>query len=108
MIKLALQIIFRIGDYTLQCFNAFPQIIFQRVQLHMNSFEFFCGVMVGRWMPTNNLDPDGLCGQVLVQAAQPLNDATVLLQITVRIDWASRSGPRAITRTIRVSRMGSS
>ena len=53
-------------------------------------------------------DQDGLCGQVLVQAAQPLDDATVLLEITVRIDWASTSGPRALTRTIRVSRIGSS
>lgn len=52
-------------------------------------------------------DVDGLPGLVTITAPPPFNDPTVLIEITVRIDWVGSFGPRSEVRSLRLSRMGS-
>jgi hypothetical protein len=51
-------------------------------------------------------DKDGLPGEVTLLAAQPLDDPTELIDVTIDVLWADPTGTRQMIRTLRVSRVG--
>jgi hypothetical protein len=53
-----------------------------------------------------NGDADGLPGSVTVSVAPDVGDASRLLEVTLRVDWIGSSGPQAVSRTLRISRLG--
>jgi len=53
-------------------------------------------------------DVDGLPGLVEVVAADPPNDAELLLEATVTLEWEGSCGPRRLLRRIRIARSGAS
>jgi type II secretory pathway pseudopilin PulG len=49
---------------------------------------------------------DGRPGLITVSVPNPPGDAARLLDVLVRIEWESRTGPQSMARTIRISRLG--
>ena len=51
-------------------------------------------------------DPDGRTGLVVVNVINDLALPGAMLEVIVRIDWAGTTGDQALTRTLRISRIG--
>jgi len=73
---------------------------------HQTGFSVTATDVLNNMLPPLVGDADGMPGNVQVAVPAPPGDGNSMLQIDVRVDWVGSSGPRALTRTTFLSRLG--